>query len=115
MLAAMGLTGLTLGMFQAAYFYTVTDEFPRSDRGVAGSLVEMTRSMGFVTAASLLFELFRIISKTAAAGGAAPDAAFQAGYQTTFHLAAAISVVVFALVLLASKAQGTGANTKPTG
>lgn len=106
MLAVMALTGLGLGIFQASYFYIVTGEIPRANRGVAGSLAEMTRSSGYLAAATLLFELFRAAS---APGG------FLTGFQTTLHWAAAISGSVFVLALIAARAQRVGAKAGPTG
>jgi MFS family permease len=106
MLAAMALTGLGIGIFQAAYFFIVTGEIPAANRGVAGSLAEMTRSSGYLFAATLLFELFRATS--GAAG-------FLAGFQTTLHWAAAISASVFVLALFAARSQRVGANTEPSG
>lgn len=117
MLAGMVLTGLGLGIFQASYFYTVTGEIPRANRGVAGSLAEMTRATGYLAAASLLFELFRIVSDDAAAAGAGADAAFLAGFQATLNWAAALSAAVFVLALVAARGQiGIKANgAKPNG
>jgi hypothetical protein len=110
MLGAMVLTGLGIGMFQASYFYLVTGAMPRANRGVAASLAEMTRSSGSLAAASLLFELFRI--RAAAASG---GAGFLAGFGSTLHWAAAISLAVFLLSFIASLGRGGGAKTKPSG
>src|SRR6185369_12435520 len=49
--AAMALQGAGVGLFQVAYFDIVTSSIPRSDRGVAGSLVMMTRTLGTVSGA----------------------------------------------------------------
>ena len=110
MLGAMVLTGLGIGMFQASYFYLVTGAMPRANRGVAASLAEMTRSSGSLAAASLLFELFRI--RAAAASG---GAGFLAGFGSTLHWAAAISLAGFLLSFIASLGRGGGAKTKPSG
>ena len=57
--AAMGLQGCGVGLFQVAYFDIVTASIPRSDRGVAGSLVMMTRTIGTVTGATVLMLVFQ--------------------------------------------------------
>ena len=54
---------------------------PAEDRGAAGALAEMSRSMGNVVSASVLFEVFR--------AGAAADG-FLAGFTATYMTAAAI-------------------------
>ena len=104
--ATAGNTGLGLGLFQASYFYIVTGVIARANRGVAASLVEMTRSAGYLAAASLWFELFRLL----ASGGG-----FLAGFGSTLHWAAAISLAVFLLSLVAGLWQGDGAKIKPSG
>ena len=57
--AAMVLQGVGVGLFQVAYFDIVTASIPRADRGVAGSLVMMTRTLGTVTGATVLMLLSR--------------------------------------------------------
>lgn len=111
MLAAMVLTGVGLGIFQAAYFYIVTDDIPPANRGVAGSLAELTRSAGNLAAATLFFEIFRILSASSSSG----DGDFLAGYQATLHWAAAISILVFVLVFIAGWGQRVGAKSGPPG
>ena len=56
--AAMVASGLGAGVFQVAYFEVLTGTIPRQDRGVAGSLGMLTRSLGIVAGASLLIALF---------------------------------------------------------
>ena len=67
----------------------VTATLPRADRGVAGSLAMMTRTLGVVSAASLFTLGFAAIE---AASG------FLAAFRVSFALAAAIPT----LLLLAS-------------
>jgi MFS family permease len=91
---AMALQGFGVGLFQVAYFDIVTASIPRSDRGVAGSLVMMTRTLGTVTGASVLILLFQTWA------GSAPDAqAFLAGFDNTFRLAAGLPLLVVVLGL----------------
>ncbi len=96
--AAIGLVGAGLGLYQASFLYLVTGTLPPEDRGVAGSLAEVTRSMGNVGAATLMFEIFRTRS---AAGG------FEAGFQSTYVTAAAIAFAVLAVMLVPAIFQRT--------
>ncbi len=88
----IGIVGAGLGLYQATFLYMVTGTLPPEDRGVAGSLAEMTRTMGNVSAATLMFEVFR--TRQAANG-------FEAGFASTYTLAAGIAFVVLAVMLLA--------------
>ena len=67
----MALQGFGVGLFQVAYFDIVTASIPRADRGVAGSLVMMTRTVGTVTGATVLMLLFQTWRGMAEADGAA--------------------------------------------
>ena len=51
MVLALGLHGLGLGFFQVAYMEIVIAASPLADRGVAGSLSMLTRTIGVVTGA----------------------------------------------------------------
>ncbi|MBN8909744.1 MAG: hypothetical protein J0H99_24805, partial [Rhodospirillales bacterium] len=91
MIAGMAVQGAGLGLFQVAYFDIVTGALPRHDRGVAGSLVMMTRTVGVVTGATLLMLLFQSLR----AGAGLPAAeAFLTGFTGTFALAAILPAVV---------------------
>ena len=98
--AAMVLQGFGVGLFQVAYFDIVTASIPRSDRGVAGSLVMMTRTLGTVTGATVLMLLFQTWRDSAVAEGAQEVPAFIAGFGFTFRVAAALPTVVVILGLL---------------
>jgi MFS family permease len=87
MIATLIVHGAGLGLFQISCLEAVTAVVPRIDRGVAGSLVMVTRTIGVVLAASLLTWLFTM-SREAAVGSGAPDA-FLAGFQATFRYTAA--------------------------
>ena len=102
LLGAMFLQGVGLGLFQVAYFDIATATIPKEDRGVAGSLVMMTRTVGVVTGATVLMLVFQSLRSTAIAQGT-PDAdAFLVGFQGAFRIAAALPVIV----LLACLARG---------
>jgi MFS family permease len=98
--AAMVLQGFGVGLFQVAYFDIVTASIPRSDRGVAGSLVMMTRTLGTVTGATVLMLLFQTWRDSAVAGGGQEIPAFLAGFGFTFRVAAALPTAVVVLALL---------------
>jgi MFS family permease len=93
------LQGSGLGLFQVAYFEIATATLPRENRGVAGSLVMMTRTMGIVTGATVLMLGFQTLRATAVVGGAGDAAAFLAGFQGVFRLAALLPALVVAAAL----------------
>jgi EmrB/QacA subfamily drug resistance transporter len=98
--AAMFLHGFGLGLFQVAYFDIATATIPRRDRGVAGSLVMMTRTIGVVTGATVLMLLFQSLRANAIALGAPESAAFLYGFRGAFWIAATLPVLSAAAGLL---------------
>jgi MFS family permease len=98
---AAALQGFGAGLFQVAYFDIATATLPVENRGVAGSLVLMTRTLGLVIGATILTLTFQRVSTSAMLGGADSSAAFMAGFHAVFALATIISfaIVVWALVL----------------
>ena len=91
------LQGIGVGLFQVAYADLVVATLPPEDRGVAGSLTIVTRTIGIVggaTALSAAFRTFEMASMPAAN-------AFLAGFQATFFYAA----VSLALCLAMSMAR----------
>lgn len=106
LICGMALQGAGLGLFQVAYLDIVTAAIPRQDRGVAGSLVMMTRTVGTVTGATVLMLVFqRLRASTASDGLAQPDA-FMAGFQGAFHAAAIPLVAIIAAALAFGWARG---------
>jgi MFS family permease len=101
---AMALQGFGVGLFQVAYFDIVTASIPRADRGVAGSLVMMTRTVGVVTGATVLMLMFQTWRGMALADGADEVPAFLTGFDGTFRAAAALP----ALVVLVGLVRGWG-------
>ncbi|MDE2007688.1 MAG: MFS transporter [Rhodospirillales bacterium] len=61
---AMTIQGVGLGLFQVAYLDVLAGAIPRRERGVAGSLGMLTRTLGIVTGASLLIRLFQGLGGT---------------------------------------------------
>jgi MFS family permease len=91
---SMFAQGFGLGLFQVAYFDIATATIPRENRGVAGSLVMVTRTVGVVTGATVLMLIFQTLRSDASAGGVPDTAAFLTGFQGAFHIAAALPVLV---------------------
>jgi MFS family permease len=71
--------GIGQGLLAVAYTDMVTAALPPRDRGVAGSLAQLTRTLGIVSGASVLTAL-----QAWGAGGLAGQAAFMAGYRFAF-------------------------------
>ena len=59
--AALLLHGAGLGIFQVAYLEVASASLPLADRGVAGSLVMMTRTLGVVLGATGLMLAFNTV------------------------------------------------------
>ena len=96
LILASSLQGFGMGLFQVAYFDIATATLPKENRGVAGSLVLMTRTVGLVMGASVLMLAFRGLSE--AAGGTG-HAALLAGFSGAFAIAGSISLLVVVLAL----------------
>lgn len=84
---SMTVQGVGLGLFQVAYFDTVTAAIPARDRGVAGALGMATRSIGTVTGATVLMLIFQGLLNSG------PDG-FIPAFQVTFRIAAAIPAAI---------------------
>jgi EmrB/QacA subfamily drug resistance transporter len=91
---SMFCQGVGLGLFQVACFDISTATIPREDRGVAGSLVMMTRTVGVVTGATVLMLIFQTVRSSAAAHGVPDGPAFLAGFHAAFRIAAILPVAV---------------------
>lgn len=87
--AGLVLQGVGLGLFQLAYSDIVTAALPPSDRGVAGSLVLLTRTLGTVTAASIVLMVFEILNT---------DHDFLEAFRQTLQLAAMLAFAAAALL-----------------
>jgi len=70
MAAILLLQGLGLGLFQVSYSDKVLATLPQADRGVAGSLTLVTRTIGIVGAAAGLSLLSRSLETAGIAAGA---------------------------------------------
>jgi MFS family permease len=93
-MAGLAVQGIGLGLFQLAYSDIVTAALPVGDRGVAGSLVLLTRTLGTVTSASVVLLVFEILN---ARHG------FLEGFQMTFQLAALLAIAAAGLLALSQR------------
>lgn len=93
------MSGVGLGLFQVAYMNIVTGTLPVSDRGVAGSLALLTRTIGIVGAASLLTWVFASLEARGLRAGLDKDQSFIHGFQWTFDFASAV-LIGFLLISL---------------
>ncbi len=91
---AMVAQGFGLGLFQVAHLEIASATIPREDRGVAGSLVMMTRTVGVVTGATVLMLIFQTLRASASAQGYGETDAFLSGFQGAFRIAAGLPALV---------------------
>src|SRR5215475_10072829 len=96
-IAALVVQGVGLGLFQLAYSEIVTATLPLRDRGVAGSLVLLTRTLGTVTAASVVLLVFGILNM---------KYGFLEGFQKTFQLAALLAFAAAGLLAFSPRKIG---------
>ena len=96
-IAGLAVQGVGLGLFQLAYSDIVTAALPLKDRGVAGGLVLLTRTLGTVTAASVVLLVFGILNV---------KYGFLGGFQRTFQLAALLAFAAAGLLALSPRRIG---------
>lgn len=93
------LSGVGTGLFQIAYMSIVTGAIPASERGVAGSLSLLTRTLGVVCSASFLTWIHAGFAARFQAAGLDENQAFLGAFQSTFAAAGAF-LLMFLLVTL---------------
>jgi MFS family permease len=93
-IAALVVQGVGLGLFQLAYSDIVTAALPLRDRGVAGSLVLLTRTLGTVTSASVVLMVFEILNM---------QYGFLEAFHTTFQLAALLAFATAGALAFSSR------------
>ena len=96
MITCLVLQGVGIGLYQVAYSDLVVAALPVSQRGVAGSLTMVTRTVGIVLGASLLTWILQAVESAALAAGAGAQAAFMASFRAVFLSTAATAGVFFA-------------------
>lgn len=97
MVASLVTVGFGLGLFQVTYTDIVTGTLPRGDRGVAGSLAMVTRTVGVVSGATCLTLAF---SGYTPSGGATARDAFLTPFAATFTTVGAALLGFLLLTLL---------------
>jgi predicted MFS family arabinose efflux permease len=107
-LATVGVSllvqGVGVGLFQVGYTDYVARTLPLDDRGVAGSLAMITRTIGIVLGATILSEAFTRFEAEALASETAAAAAFLFGFQSTFRYTAIGLALYLAFSLLSARA-----------
>jgi len=83
----LAIQGFGTGLFQVAYMDIVMRSSPIADRGVAGSLAILTRTIGTVTGAALLTLIFHALQTGDDAAG------FLDAFHGVFHIAGAAVAV----------------------
>ena len=95
MIVPLFLTGAGLGLFQVSSMDVITGTMSLAERGVAGSLAQVTRTVGVITAASLLSLAFA----TLGGGRDVSDDAFLHAFGWLF-LIAAVPPALVAMAML---------------
>jgi len=109
-LAAL-LQGAGQGLFQVAYLDLVTGAIPLRDRGVAGALAMLTRTLGIVVGATLLMLVFQAAEAAAARYGTASPAAFLVGFRAALVVGAAVAAMVAVAVAGSIRSPGRARST----
>ncbi len=102
LLAALFLQGLGVGLFQTAYMDVVMATIPQHDRGVAGSIAMLTRTLGIVSGATLLTLVFQIMENSASFSAQDAANSFALAFRSTFWAAGAVSILTGAAVSAAA-------------
>jgi MFS family permease len=95
MIICLLVQGVGLGVYQVAYSDLVVAALPVAQRGVAGSLTMVTRTVGVVLGASLLTWVVQAKEQEALFHGLGAKAAYLAGFNAVFAVAAAVAAVFF--------------------
>jgi MFS family permease len=113
MVLTLCLHGLGLGFFQVAYMEIVIAASPLADRGVAGSLSMLTRTIGVVSGAALLTLGFQAIEGAARDGGMGEAQAFLAAFHAMFRIAGIVAASTGVLVAWSAR-RGRGRRAEPS-
>jgi MFS family permease len=112
MVLTLALQGAGTGLFQVAYLEIVIGALPVADRGVAGSLAMLTRTIGTVTGAALLTLGFQIVENAALAGGSAGPEAFLTAFGAVFRSCGIAAALVGALVAVTVRWSASGSGER---
>ena len=100
MAVPMFIQGLGLGLFQVCILVVVTQRLDVRDRGVAGSLAQVSRTMGVVLSATCLSLLFAGLRQSNTLDGLEEMAAFLTAFRDTFFIAGAGLLLCLGLTLV---------------
>ncbi len=98
MVLALSVQGLGMGFFHVASMEIVMASLPITQRGVAGSLSMLTRTIGTVTGAAALTIGFSLVEFGAIAAGAGSGEAFLSAFSAIFRVAGVAAAAVAILV-----------------
>jgi MFS family permease len=98
--AALLLQGIALGGFQVAYTDLVVAALRIEERGVAGSLAMLTRTLGTVGGATVLAAAYAILEGGALGAGYEPRSAFMIAFVYVFAGSAAVLALMLSMVML---------------
>lgn len=100
MCATLLVQGAGLGLFMVAYSDMVIAALPQRDRGVAGSLTMLTRTIGIVLGAVWITAALHSAEAREISAGTPPREAFLAAFHAVFRLAAALAAAAVAISCL---------------
>jgi MFS family permease len=95
LVACLVVQGVGLGVYQVAYSDLVVAALPVAQRGVAGSLTMVTRTLGVVLGASLLTWVVQAVEQGALLHGLDAKAAYLQGFSAVFTVAAGVAAAFF--------------------
>jgi Na+/melibiose symporter-like transporter len=98
LMLTLAVQGFGAGLFVLAYADVVTATMRREDRGVAGSLTMLTRTLGVVASASLLTLLFGTSEAALLAGGSPATDAFLGAFAWVFVVAGTLPLLALPLL-----------------
>jgi MFS family permease len=95
----LALQGMGMGLFQVCILDVATGRLDAKDRGVAGSLAMVSRTIGNVLSATSLSLVFAGLRQMHAEAGMEPGAAFLSAFQSTFFYAGTGLLICLAITL----------------
>ena len=98
--------GAGVGLFQVAYTDTVIALLPRHDRGVAGSLTILTRTIGILVGAAALTAALHAFEYRGLAAGQWDRDAFLGAFQSVFRWSALLFAAFFAFASVRRRGWG---------
>ena len=106
MAAILMVQGAGVGLFQVAYTDTVIALLPRHDRGVAGSLTILTRTIGILVGAAALTAALHAFEYRGLAAGQWDRDAFLGAFQSVFRYSALLFAAFFAFASVRRRGWG---------